>query len=197
MSEEKKTMNPILSTSLRGAIGFGIGGVLVALAEISFFSSSYEASPPIYYLFIAYFLCGALGAIILTWGPEPSFGGAAGFGCGFVIAAFAVFFTMLSLQASAGPDYAWGAAGCGIGFAVGGGLGGLCIAPRLAIPGALSFGVSGALWGLMMFWAIGTKGGAELPSAVAGLVGILAIALPFMIGGALFGAAVGLMAMED
>jgi hypothetical protein len=197
MSEEKKIMDPVLSFSLRGAIGFGIGGVLVALAELSFFISSYEAAPPIYYIFFAYFLCGALGAIILTWGPEPSFGRAAGFGCGFVITACMVFFTMLSLQASAGPEYAWGAAGCGIGFAVGGGLGGLCIGPRFAIPAALSFGVSGALWGLMIFWAVGERGEAPLPSAAAGLVSILAIALPFLIGGALFGAVAGFMSKED
>ena len=184
--------------SLRGGIGFGIGGLLVALAEWFFFSNSYETSPPIYFLFGAWFMCGALGAIILTWGPEPSFGGAAGFGCGFVITSFAVFFTMISLQASAGPEYAWGATGCGIGFAVGGGLGGLCIGPRFAIPGALSFGASGAVWGLMMFWFSGQKGEMQLPSIAASLVGILAIAFPFLVGGALFGAVVGLMmAMED
>jgi hypothetical protein len=185
-----------LKYSLRGALGFGTGGLFVALMEWFVFSASYEEMMPVYYLLIAYFLCGAFGAMVLTWGLEPVFRGAAGFGCGFIIAAIFVFFTMISLQAGGKPEYGWGAAGCGIGFALGGGLGGLSIRRELSIVGGLAFGVAGAAWGLVVFWLAGQRKGALLVS-ILDYFGIVVFIFPYLLGGALFGAALGYMVTED
>ena len=185
-----------LKYSLRGAIGFGAGGLFVVLVEWFVFSASYEEMMPLYYILIACFLCGAIGAIVLTWGLEPVFRGAVGFGCGFVIAEFFVFFTMISLQGGGRPEYGWGATGCGIGFALAGGLGGLSIRRELSIVGGLAFGISGALWGLTVFWLEGQTKGPPL-SPILGYLGILVSVLPYLAGGALFGAALGYMVTED
>lgn len=196
MPDTKAKGSFILKYALRGALGFGAGGLFVALTEWFVFSRSYEEMPPLYYILIAYFLCGAFGAIVLTWGIEPAFPGAAGFGCGFIITSFLVFFTMISLQGGGRPEYAWGATGCGIGFALGGGLGGLSIRRELAIAGGLAFGIAGALWGFIVFWLEG-QGNEELLSPILEYFGIVVFILPYLLGGALFGAAFGYMVTED
>jgi len=196
MPDTETERSLILRFALRGALGFGTGGLFVALAEWYFFSKPYEEMMPFYFLFIAYFLCGAFGAIVLTWGVEPVFPGAAGFGCGFIITSFLVFFTMVSLQGGGTPEYGWGATGCGIGFALGGGLGGLSIRRELAIAGALAFGIAGALWGFVVFWLEG-QGNEELLSPMLKYFGIFVFILPYLLGGALFGAVFGYMLTEE
>jgi len=196
MLDTEAKLRRSLKYSLRGAIGFGAGGLFVTLTEWLVFSAPYEEMMPIYYILIAYFLCGAIGAIVLTWGLEPMYRGAAGFGCGFVITSFIVFFTMISLQGGGRPEYGWGATGCGIGFALGGGLGGLSIRRELSIAGGLAFGVAGAAWGLIVFWLAGQRKGALLLS-ILDYFGIVVAIFPYLLGGALFGAALGYMVTED
>ena len=196
MADTEARRSRALKYSLRGALGFGAGGLFAALVEWFVFSASYEEMVPLYYILIAYFFCGALGAIVLTWGLEPVLRGAAGFGCGFVITQFFVFFTMVSLQGGGSPEYGWGATGCGIGFALGGGLGGLSIRRELSIAGGLAFGIAGALWGPIVFWLEGQTGG-QLLSQALGYFGILVAIFPYLVGGALFGAALGYMVTED
>ena len=196
MSDKETKRNLTLRYSLRGALGFGAGGLLVALVEWFVFSKPYEEMMPVHYILVAYFLSGAIGAMVLTWGLEPVFRGAAGFGFGFVVAAVFVFFTMISLQGGGKPDYGWGAAGCGIGFALGGGIGGFSIRRELSIVGGLAFGVAGAMWGLMVFWLEGQEVGTLL-SLLLKYLGIVVFIFPYLSGGALFGAALGYMVIED
>jgi hypothetical protein len=100
------------------------------------------------------------------------------------------------LQGGGKPDYSWGATGFGIGFALGGGLGGLSIRRELSVIGGLAFGITGALWGLIVFWLEGQTIGRPLSSILA-YFGIVMFIFPYLLGGALFGAAVGYMVTED
>ncbi len=192
MSNESSRLNLVFSYSLRGGAGFGVGGLLVLFAEWFYFSRPYEADIPFHVLIIAYFLSGACGAAVLLWELGSVIRAAVGFGFGFVVTSFAVFFTMLSLQAAARPEYGWGATGCGVGFALGGFIGGLSIRGKLAIAGALSFGIAGALWGPLMFWQAWPRGEPQSASLID-YIGILIFLFPYLIGGALFGAVVGAM----
>jgi hypothetical protein len=190
-----KRIKMMLKYAARGSIGFGAGGLFVMFMELLLFSDYWELMPA-YFISGAYFLSGAFGAIFLLWGLEEALRGAIGFGIGFVVTSFMVFFTMLSLQASAGPEYVWGAIGCGIGFGLGGGLGGAFIRLELAVAGALSFGIAGALWGLLVFYHVWERKGALLVS-LGDIAGLFVILFPYLLGGALFGAAVGFLLRES
>jgi hypothetical protein len=189
-----KRIKTMLKYALRGSIGFGAGGLFVVFMELLLFSKHWELMPT-NFIFGAYFLSGAFGAFFLLWGLEEALKGAIGFGIGFVLTSFMVLFTMLSLQASAGPEYSWGAIGCGIGFGLGGGLGGAFIRLELALAGALSFGIAGAAWGLLVFYHVWERKGALLLS-LGDIAGLLVILFPYLLGGALFGAALGFLLKE-
>jgi hypothetical protein len=141
------------------------------------------------------FIAGAVGAIVLTLGSDKVVRGAAGFGCASIPAAFIILFTMLSLQGGGKPDYVWGAIGCGVGFGLVGAIGGLAIKPVLFLPGALSFGLAGAIWGGLGFWM--EYGGPIAEGTLGKLLSLLVLVAPFMLGGGLFGAAVGVLGLED
>jgi len=170
------------------------------LAEYLVFSQTpIEEAVPFQFIFVAWFVAGAMGAIALSWGSGlPVLGGAAGFGCGFVLTSFAVMFTTISLQASAGPEYSWGATGCGTGFAVGGAIGAVATTRSLTggILGALTFGFTGAAWGPLLFWLSWYHGGA-LPEANHVPLAAVILLFPFVMGGLLWGAALGLFSVED
>jgi hypothetical protein len=195
MGRFQERIRLILRYSLRGALGFGAGGLFVVAMEWFVFFRGPEEIVPIRYLFGGYFLCGAFGAIVLMFGLQESLRGALGFGLGFMITGFMVLFTMLSLQASAAPEYVWSAWGCGLGFAVGGAMGGIFIRFELALAGAISFGLAGALWGPLLFSHVWQRKGALLVS-LADVIGVLVIIFPYAVGGALFGAALGCMLEE-
>jgi hypothetical protein len=194
--QAKRRLKLALKFALRGAVGFGCGSLFIILMEWLFFSRMPQHILPAYYIFLAFFLCGATGAIILLWQIEGAYRAAIGFGFGFVISSFLIMFTMLSLQGSANPEYAWGATGCGIGFALAGGLGGMLLGGRFALAGAFSFGVAGAAWGLLLFFHFWQRKGAVLLS-LTDYIGILVILFPYVIGGALFGAFMGYTMVES
>jgi len=142
------------------------------------------------------FLCGAVGAIVLTLGTGSCTRGTLGFGCASIPAMLIVLFTHISLQGGGTPEYMWGAVGSGFGFALAGAIGGLAIRPGLLLPGAISFGLAGAVWGPISFWSVVstyTTGS----TAVDRILGVLITLFPFVVGGGLFGAAVGLVGVEE
>jgi len=127
------------------------------------------------------FLAGALGATILLLGREDCLRGALAFGVAAIPAALAILFTLISLQGGGQPDYGWLATGCGFGFALFGLIGGASLSARLALAGALSFGLAGAACCPAAVAAGGTPLSAAMPL------------MPFALGGAAFGAAVELL----
>jgi hypothetical protein len=133
---------------------------------------------------LAVFTCGALGAGITSHGLPNSMRAVIGFGIGFVLSAFIVVFVHISLQGGGPPDYTWGAIGCGLGLGIGGAIGGFCLRPLLGLAGAISFGLAGIIWGPLSF---------AMVSDTNALIGGAVILLPFVLGGTLFGSAVGLL----
>ena len=137
----------------------------------------------------------AVAGALLSPSVERATRAALGFGGAAVPATFIVLFTFISLQGGGTPEYAWGATGCGIAFAILGGVGGLCLRPKLAVPGALILGLAGALWGWTVFRMAGpaaSDAGSQTPAHTAAL-----LLLPLALGGALFGAVVGAFGVEE
>lgn len=127
------------------------------------------------------FIAGALGAAILLFGRRNWLNGALAFGAAAIPAALILTFTLISLQGGGRPDYAWIAVGCATGFALFGLIGGAGLAARLAIAGAVDFGLAGAV-----FCPAAVAAGGGLPALILALA-----ACAF--GGALFGAALELL----
>ena len=67
---------------------------------------------------------------------------------------------------------------------------------RVLRESGLAFGIAGALWGFIVFWLEG-QGNEEQLSPLLSYLGILVYILPYLLGGALFGAAFGYMVTED
>ena len=165
--------------ALRGAAGFAVCGFLIAMAQAVFHSTSLLP-------FGVYILGGVVGAIALSRDAEFSTRRSAAFGFGFfltgVLIAFAEFDTI-------GDDYGTAISGFAFAFAVGGGIGGLSFGPILMVAGALAFGIAGALWGLL--WVLWDTFGVSLRLFSLNYTRIALTAFPFVLGGALFGAAGG------
>jgi len=138
-------------------------------------------------VFPAYFICGAVGTGVLTHDLEPSSRGATGFGCAFVILSF-IFFLM-ELGHEHGPNFKAAPVEYGIAFAIGGGIGGASLRLKLLPVAAISFGIAGAVWGpLWLLYGGGT------PTSLTDFEEVALMVMPFALGGALFGAAIGYMA---
>lgn len=162
---------------LRGAIGFGLGLCMMA-AAIEYGATSWLLNLG------APFFGGMIGAALFMSAGRFEARALVGFGCSFVLMWFAVLFTHVSIQGGGRPDLGWGAMGCAVGFAVGGGLGALTIRPGLFLPGAMAFGLAGALGGAVSFHLIdiGVTRGGMMPAmggagSVAGFLFGLAVEL--------------------
>jgi len=188
------TMNGLLSSTIRGAVGFLSGALAIALAALPEFVMKWpeKQGPPAWtfaVLILGVFLGGATGAVVLTWGavsPGATIRAALGFGVGFVIAAFCALFSMISLQAGK-PEPLWGMIAFGIGFAIGGAIGAAFLSWRFLFAGALCFGLAGAAGGYLFFLNAAHSSAAHGPYSTAAAIGALLI--PFVFGGAAFGAA--------
>ena len=143
-------MNQMTRVILRGALGFGVGTVLPPLVLQSGTGQMFLLFG--WLLIVAVpFGSGALAAAIAIPGLGFQPRGVLGFGFGFVLMWFMVLLTHISIQGGGSPSLAWGAMGCGIGFALAGAAGGIALSPALCLPGALAFGLAGAAGGLTSF----------------------------------------------
>ncbi len=203
-SAQLKTNAPWVTATVRlnpaypGSPELDLGNEDGTITTLRWFRKSAPADPPpggTLWMFGVPFLCAGIGAGVLTWGKPHAVRAIIGFGLGAIPAAFVVLFTLISLQGGGRPDYLWGALGCGIGFALAGGIGGLSIRPALLLPGLFCFGLAGAAWGPLAFWCVTHGSGAGSPGGVAAALGLILI--PFSIGGGLFGAAMALFDPDE
>ena len=183
-----------LKSTLRGAIGFTAGavvaGILWHIGDLMMEGQSRPADSASFLQWAAFFVPGAVGGAALTWGRASFYAtvrAAVGFGVGLLVAAV-VGFVVTYIGETSAPAVAPGAIGFGIGYALGGGLGGLFIAPRFALRGAFSFGLTGAAGAALLF-ALDVY--AEASAAHTAVIAVLALLIPYAIGGAVFGALVG------
>lgn len=162
---------------VRGALSFGVALALMPLASV-LFPQSITAN------FGGAFLLGASAAIGFSFGSgtESETRSAAVFGFGFVFAVAMILFSLISIQGGGRPDFAWGAIAGGIGLGGAGAMGGASIRFTLLIPGAIVFGLGGAIGGYLSFKALDLNYGLEGLVVAWGFAGTLA--------GGLFGAAV-------
>lgn len=186
----------LMASTARGAAGFGAGGAVgYALTYVSLGrgGSAGPGALALPLLVAGLFLSGAIGAVALTWGGcerRDVVRAALGFGGGFVLAGFGALFVSISMQGGGRPEVGWGTVGFGIAFGLGGAIGALLLSPRLALYGAGAFGFAGAWGGWLLFTNAARKG------PFVGAIAVVAIMAPYVLGGALFGAAAGLAA-ED
>lgn len=138
---------------------------------------------------LAPLFAGAVGAFVLTVGTSRAVAAMAGFGFGFIPAAFGMMFTFISIQGGGEPSYVWGATGCGISLGLAGAIGGRSTGRGLLLPGMIAFGIGGAVWGYWAFWYTGHEG----PIAVR----LVAHFLPFVGAGAFFGGFAGARGLDD
>jgi hypothetical protein len=188
--------------ALRGAVGFGVGPILtiaLLILESSIANARADKTAPVfmfYAIIASVALSGALGAAALTWKAADAatmIRGAIGFAGGFLVMSFGQMFTLISIQGGGRPEYGWGAIGFGVSFAIGAGIGTLFLRPSLAPVGALAFGIPGAASGALLFKGLGVllvynPDGAKAIAAIVTVVGFL---LPYVVGGAVLGAALG------
>ncbi len=145
-------MQKRLGYPLRGAIGFGLGLACCAIAfEYLTLHPQFPGANILAFLIVP-FAGGVLAATIFVSGGNTEPRAIPGFGCGLCLLWFVVSFAHISLQGGP-PDYGWGAIGCAIGFALGGGLGGATMRLGLLLPGAITFGLAGAIAGPASFYA--------------------------------------------
>ena len=193
-------MKSTVRLAARGAAGFGAGAlIIIALIVLETVlanaNPSREPSGVLFMAIIAAFpLCGILGAGALTWKVADSattLRAMFGFAVGFFIAPWGMLFSLMSLQASAGPEYAWGAIAFGVSFAVGGGIGTAFLDWRLLPAGILGFAIPGAISGAVLFGGLGVLlvSNPDSSKALAAVILVTAALLPCVVGGAVLGAA--------
>ena len=200
-------MKSTVSLAARGAAGFGVGALIIL--ALFFFESvldnanpGRQASGVLFMAIIAAFpLCGILGAGALTWKVADSataLRAMFGFAVGFFIAPWGMLFSLFSLQASAGPEYAWGAIAFGVSFAIGAGVGTAFLDWRLLPAAILGFAIPGAISGALIFGGLGVLlvSNPDSSKAVAAVVTVAAALLPFVVGGAVLGAALARTSRE-
>jgi len=134
-------------------------------------------------------ISAVVGATILFRGTRKAVRASIGFAVGAWPGALLVLFTLISLQGGGQTSSSWGAVGCGLGFGLAGAIGALAVRPGLLLPGGLAFGAAGAVGGHVLFLMVGRQ--------VAVPMAMLTLLLPFVLGGGLFGAATGLLGVED
>ena len=166
--------------TLRGAVGFAVCGFLIAMARAVCHSTSLLP-------FGVYILSGAVGAIALARHAESSTRHSAAFGFGFFLTGVLISFTEFD---TIGDDYGTAISGSAFAFAVGGGIGGLSFGPIQMVAGAFAFGIAGAVWGAL--WVSWHAFGVNLRLFSVNYIETALTLFPFVLGGALFGAAVGL-----
>jgi hypothetical protein len=160
-------MERFLGYPLRGALGFGLGLFIAA------FAADY-APASILINFFGAFLGGAAGATIFMAGGDFHPRAIPGFGVGFALLWLFEVFVHISIQGGGDPQYVWAVLGSAIGFAAGGALGATSIRLGLAISGAATFGVAGALGGFMSFYLIAHGFSEGSMPAAFGFAGVLA-----------------------
>lgn len=193
-----------LATILRGAVGFFIGALVAGLGVLIEFKGPWPANQgapawAFWLMLLGFSLSGAIGAGVLTWGVTDratTVRAAIGFAIGFFLAPFMLFFTMMSLQGGGRPDVVWGAIGFGIAYGIAGAIGAAFLSLRYIPAGLASFGATGAASGYLFFLIAGLTKGAP-PSTLATLASLTSLLIPFLLGGALFGAAIGLSTVTD
>ena len=153
-------------SAVRGACGFGVGGVGGLFLTASWFQWSGPWSGPSFAvdvaaLLLGYFLSGAIGGSSLGMGRRVS----VGFGLGFAVLGLAVPFMTLALigiQAE-GTGAFWHVVVIAMtfagAFAVAGGIGAAFIRQEssLAWTGAIGFGVGGAVGGGIIAAGLGLQ----------------------------------------
>jgi hypothetical protein len=200
-------MKHAVKLAARGAAGFGVGAlIIIALVLVeSVLSNARPGRQPSGVLFMAIIaafpLCGILGAGALTWkvaDSATSRRAMLGFAVGFLVAPWGMLFSLVSLQASAGPEYAWGAIAFGVSFAIAGGIGAAFLGWRLLPAGILGFGIPGAISGALLFNGLGVLlvSNPDASKTLAAAVAVTAFLLPFVVGGAVLGAALARTSRE-
>jgi len=171
----------------RGFLAFGLGRGVYALAEWAVFAARLSPYSIPSCLLAASFAGGFVGALAFLWqrpSPAASIRAAAGFGVGFLVASAILFLTVDDPRVGT-PHLLRDIPGYAAAFAVAGAVGAAFFKPRLIVAAAACFGAPAAVTSVFTYlvWA------QQSPSAEAATTGLSFI--PYCVGGALFGAALG------
>jgi len=179
-------MNKPLIFAIRGVVGFGLAGAIILYTLVWMLTDRVPWSEPPPWLAITMplgmtLLAGAVGAAVLTFGIAHWKRATVGFALScFPAMLISVYTTAIIANANLGSvKFGCAALGWGVGFALFGGIGGVCLRRDLAWPGAIAFGMPGAFFGLL---------GMLAPDPAMAL---LLVAAPLAMGAGIFGIALG------
>jgi endonuclease YncB( thermonuclease family) len=180
MREEKvHGIRIVVNYTSRGAIGFTAGSFLIALSREVFGTASLIP-------FGVYILAGVIGALVLC-NAESSTMRSVGFGIGLFLTGVLLAFTKYE---TIGADYGTAISGFAFAFALGGAIGGFAFGLKLMFAGAIAFGIAGAAGASL--WVMWSTFGVGLNLFSLNYIRMALTIFPFILGGALFGMALGL-----
>lgn len=156
---------------VRGALSFGVAMALTPVTTMHLPTSIGSA-----------WVLGVVAGMLFLFGGDMETRTPLAFGCGFAIAYAIASFSLVSIQGGGQPEFWWGAIAGAMGWAFAGAIGGGSMRLGLLLPGAITFGLCGALAGYLTFKAIDLGYPFESMAVTWGFAGTIA--------GGLFGAAV-------